>query len=283
MIGPALDVEAVAAFLQTAELASFTRAAVALGSTQSLVSTRIKRLETTLGKPLLQRHPRLVRLTPEGELFLPAAREFLAAHGRALAAFTEEPERIALGISEQAAGPDVPRLLARLAAHDPGLLVNLRIEPSSLLEAAFETGELDAVLVRRIGAGAGRTGEVLREDVFGWFASPALPPRPGAPLPLISLVGECRLRRHAIEALNRSGRPWREAFIGGGMAAVAAAVSGGLGVSPLAARIAPREAVDVAAAWNLPPLGRSQVVLRSQVASARGRSFVRELAAAFRA
>lgn len=275
----ALDVEAVAAFLQAAELASFTRAAEALGSTQSLVSTRIKRLETTLGKPLLQRHPRLVRLTPEGERFLPAAREFLAAHGRALAAFAEAPEGIAVGISEQAAGPDIPLLLARLAAHDPGLVVNLRIEPSSLLEAAFEAGELDAVLVRRIGAG--KTGEVLREDVFGWFASPALA-QPEAALPMISLVSECRLRRHAIEELERCGRPWREAFIGGGMAAVLAAVSGGLGVSPLAARIAPRDAIDVGRDWGLPMLGRSQVVLRSQVASARGRSFVRELAAAFR-
>lgn len=280
MSSPALDVDAVAAFLQAAELASFTRAAEALGSTQSLVSTRIKRLETTLGRLLLQRHPRLVRLTPEGERFLPAAREFLAAHGRALAAFTEEPERIAVGISEQAAGPDIPLLLSRLAAHDPGVVVNLRIEPSSLLEAAFEAGELDVVLVRRVGAG--RTGEVLREDVFGWFASPALTHWPEAPLPMISLVTECRLRRHAIEALTRCGRPWREAFIGGGMAAVLAAISGGLGVSPLASRIAPRDAVDVGADWGLPPLGRSQVVLRSQVSSARGRSFVRELAAAFR-
>lgn len=280
MISLALDVEAVASFLQAAELASFTRAAEALGSTQSLVSTRIKRLETTLGKPLLQRHPRLVRLTPDGERFLPAAREFLAAHGRALAAFTEEPEHIAIGISEQAAGPDIPHLLARLAAHDPSLVVNLRIEPSSLLESAFEAGELDAVLIRRIGAG--KTGEVLREDVFGWFASPALLPQPEAPLPMISLVAECGLRRHAIETLTRSGRPWREAFIGGGMAAVAAAVSGGLGVSPLATRIAPRDAVDIGVAWGLPLLGRSQVVLRSQAASVRARGFVRELAAAFR-
>jgi DNA-binding transcriptional LysR family regulator len=75
----ALDPEAVAAFLRTADLASFTRAAEALGTTQSLVSTRIRRLEERLGKVLLQRHPRLVRLTAEGERFLPAARELMAA------------------------------------------------------------------------------------------------------------------------------------------------------------------------------------------------------------
>lgn len=277
---PVLDVEAVASFLQAAELSSFTRAAEALGSTQSLVSTRIKRLETTLGKLLLQRHPRLVRLTSEGERFLPVARTFLEAHNRALAAFSEAPERIAIGISEQAAGADVPMLLGRLAARDPGLIVNLRIEPSAQLELAYEAGDLDAVLVRRIGAG--KTGEVLREDDLGWFASPALTRREDAPLPLISLVAECRLRQHAINALNRHAVDWREAFIGGGMAAVQAALTGGLGVAALATRIAPPGAVDIGAAWGLPALGRSQVVLRSNAATQRGRTFVRELAAAFR-
>ena len=280
MSTPALDVEAVAAFLQAAELSSFTRAAEALGSTQSLVSTRIKRLETTLGKLLLQRHPRLVRLTSEGERFLPAARAFLAAHNQALATFSEAPERIAIGISEQAAGADVPALLARLAARDPGLIVNLRIEPSSQLEAAYEAGDLDAVLVRRIGAG--KTGEVLREDSLGWFVSPTLTRREDAPLPLISLLAECRLRQHAINALNRHAIGWREAFIGGGMAAVQAALTGGLGVAAIATRIAPPGAVDIGAEWGLPPLGRSQVVLRSNTASPRGLAFVREMAAAFR-
>ena len=50
-----LDIDAVASFLRAAELKSFTRAAEALGTTQSLVSTRVKRLEDGLGRLLLQR------------------------------------------------------------------------------------------------------------------------------------------------------------------------------------------------------------------------------------
>lgn len=216
-----LDLDGVAAFLHAAELSSFTRAAEALGTAQSLISTRIKKLEEALGQLLLQRHPRLVRLTAEGERFLPAARELMAAHERALAAFRQVQERIAIGISEQAVGADAPALLARLARHDPSLVIGLRIEPSAALEAAFERGELDVAVVRRLGPG--RTGEVLRRDVFGWFGSPALA-RPDGPVPLVSLMPECRLRRHAMDALDRAGLPWREAFIGGGMAAVLAAV-----------------------------------------------------------
>jgi DNA-binding transcriptional LysR family regulator len=275
-----LDLDGVAAFLHAAQFSSFTRAAEALGTAQSLVSTRIKKLEGGLGQVLLQRHPRLVRLTAEGERFLPAARELMAAHERALAAFRQPTERIAIGISEQAVGADAPALLARLARHDPTLVIGLRIEPSAALEAAFERGELDVVVVRRLGAG--RTGEVLRHDAVGWFAAAELTRR-GEAVPLVNLVADCRLRRHAIEALECAGLSWREAFIGGGMAAVLAAVEGGLGVSPLAARIAPRGAVDVGPDWGLPALGGSEVVLRSNVATPRANAFVRELAAAFKA
>jgi DNA-binding transcriptional LysR family regulator len=276
-----LDLDAVAAFLQAAELSSFTRAAEALGTAQSLVSTRIKRLEDGLGQTLLQRHPRLVRLTAEGERFLPAARELMAAHERALGAFRQPGERIAIGISEQAVGAEVPAVLGRLCAQHRGIVVNLRIEASRALEAAFERGELDVAIVRRLGTG--RTGEVLREDRFGWFATEGFVHQPDEPLPLISLVADCWLRQHGIDALDRAGRAWREAFIGGGMAAVLAAVAGGIGVSPLAERIAPHEAIEVGAAWGLPDLGTSQVVLRSQVTTPRTSAFVRELAAAFRA
>ena len=167
-----LDPDAVAAFLRTAELASFTRAAEALGTTQSLVSTRIRRLEERLGKVLLQRHPRLVRLTAEGERFLPAAREVMAAQAKALSVFATVPERIAIGISEQAVGAEIPSVLARLATAHPSVVIALRIEPSRALEASFERGELDVAIIRRLAPG--RSGEVLREDGFGWFAAPRL-------------------------------------------------------------------------------------------------------------
>ena len=66
------------------------------------------------------------------------------------------------------------------------------------------------------------------------------------------------------------------------MAAVAAALEAGIGVTPLAARIAPHGTIDVGPEWGLPPLGRSSIVLRSNVSTPRGRAFVRELAATFR-
>lgn len=277
----ALDLDAVASFVHAAELSSFTRAGEALGTAQSLVSARIKRLEEQLGTVLLQRHPRLVRLTSDGERFLPAARELLAAQDRARSALATASERIAIGLSEQAVGADAATLLARLARRDPTLVITLRIERSSVLEAAFEAGEIDAAVVRRLGAS--RTGEVLRRDAFGWFGTPDLAKTAAGPLPLVSLVAECGVRRQAIALLDQASRPWREAFIGGGMAAVLAATMGGLGLCPLARRIAPAGAVDLTDALRLPPLPASNVVLRSRVSTPRAGAAIRELAAAFKA
>ena len=75
----ALDIEAVQAFVLTADLKSFTRAAEALDTTQSAVSLKIKRLEDGLGRRLLDRTPRLVRLSADGDAFLEAARRLIDA------------------------------------------------------------------------------------------------------------------------------------------------------------------------------------------------------------
>ncbi|MGO8227221.1 LysR family transcriptional regulator, partial [Rhizobium ruizarguesonis] len=89
-----------------------------------------------------------------------------------------------------------------------------------------------------------------RDDAVCWFASPGLVrPQDGA-VPLVSMVAECRLRRHSMDTLDRAGIAWREAFIGGGMAVVAAAVQVGLGVAALATRIAPAGTVDIGADWG---------------------------------
>ncbi|MBN3814779.1 LysR family transcriptional regulator, partial [Paraburkholderia sp. Ac-20347] len=60
-----LDLDAVRAFVLVAELRSFTRAADALDTTQSAVSLKLKRLESHLGRQLLERTPRVVRLAPD--------------------------------------------------------------------------------------------------------------------------------------------------------------------------------------------------------------------------
>ncbi|MEV4068036.1 LysR family transcriptional regulator, partial [Nonomuraea dietziae] len=68
-----------------AETSNFTRAAERCMVVQSALSHQIARLERELGARLFERTSRRVRLTPEGEAFLPAARQALEAAERARA------------------------------------------------------------------------------------------------------------------------------------------------------------------------------------------------------
>jgi DNA-binding transcriptional LysR family regulator len=138
----ALDIEAVQAFVLIADLASFTRAAEALETTQSAVSLKIKRLEDEFGRRLLDRTPRRVRLTAAGELFLERARALVAAHGSALEAFTIERRRLVVGISDHAIGAELPSLLRRVMRAEPGLLLEMRVGSSRELLADFDEGEI---------------------------------------------------------------------------------------------------------------------------------------------
>ena len=277
---PSLDIDAVRAFALVAELSSFTRAAQTEGTTQSAVSLKLKRLETRLGLRLVERTPRSVRLTGDGASFLVRARELLSAHDRALAGGEAPERRLTIGFSDHAAGLDLAPLIARVGAVDAGLHLDVRIGISSHIADAFDAGALDAAVIRRDKGRRG--GEPLVEDTFGWFASPDFRHRPGDKLKLAMLAAPCSVRAQSIRILDKAGVSWIEAFTGGGVAAVAAAVTAGLAVAPLAARVAPAGTLDVGPALGLPALGRSTIVLLSHVSDPRARAALRTLAATFR-
>jgi len=63
-----------------------------------MVDLKIKRLEDGLGQRLLERTPRLVRLSAEGTSFLGSARALVAAHQGALDSWVTQ-QRLVVGIS----------------------------------------------------------------------------------------------------------------------------------------------------------------------------------------
>ena len=274
-----LDIDAVQAFVLVADLSSFTRAAEAAGTTQSAISLKLQKLERRLGRRLVERTPRLVRLSAAGAAFLGRARDLIAAHERAVS-HDGMAQRLSIGISEHAAGPELAPLIARISAYDPTLRLDVRIGFSRVLLDAFDGGAFDAVLVRR--EAGRRDGEKLLQDRFGWFASPSFRHRAGEPLRLATLAPPCGVHALAARALDTARIKWVEAFVGGGIAAVAAAVTAGLGVAPLAARLAPAGSVDIGTSAGLPKLPRSDVMLHSRVSDSQIAGAVRTLAAAFK-
>ena len=278
----ALDIEAVQAFVLVADLRSFTRAAEALDGTQSAVSLRIKRLEDGLGRRLLERTPRRVRLSAEGDAFLPFARNLLAAHSGALDAFAAPRRRLVVGLSHHIVGAELPLLLRRVKQAEPDVVMEVRISTSRELLEAFDRGTLDAVLVLRHDSRR-LDGEVLFEEPFGWMAAPDFVHRSGDPLPLATQAEPCSVRQMAVTALAQGGVPWSEVFVGGGILTVGAAVSAGLAVAALGRRVAPAGTIEVGPVLGLPPLPARDVVLHAGVSDAPARRALKSLSDAMRA
>lgn len=276
----ALDLEAVKTFIRIAELGSFTRAAEASRTTQAAVSLKLKRLEERLGFRLVERTPRYVELSAQGATFLEHARKLIEAHDRALSVVGGARQRLAIGISDHVAGPELPALIARMNAQDPRLLIEIRIGSSAELLQRFDRRELDTVIVRfEVGR---NDGEILAEEKFGWFAMPGWQQRAGEPLPLATIAEPCGVRAMAGQRLDEAGIPWTEVFVGGGVMAVAAAVMAGLGVAALAARMVPFGAVDVGPRLGLPDLPRLPILLHTRVRDNRAGDALAALCAAFR-
>ncbi len=280
MIERPLDLDAVQAFVRIAELGSFTRAAEATRTTQSAISLKLKRLEKRLGCRLLERTPRTVELSAKGATFLSHARKLLEAHDRAFADFARARQRLVIGISDHVAGPELPALIARMNAQDPELLIEIRIGSSGDLLQSFDRRELDTVIVR---FHAGRNdGEIITEESLGWFAAPGWKHRPDEPLPVATLSEPCGVRVLSSRLLDEAGISWTEIFVGGGVAAVSAAVMAELGVAAMARRMLPFGAVDIGPKLGLPELPRLPVLLHSRVENERASNTLTALSAAFR-
>lgn len=275
-----LDIGAVQAFVMAAELQSFTRAADALGTTQSAISVKLGRLEKQLGRRLMERSPRHVRLSAEGLMFLEAARELVSAHDRAAAAFDIEERRLVVGISHELVGSELPSLLRRINAHDPGLRVELRVGGSRDLMSLYDQDELDAAWVLRPDDRRKR-GRAVYAEPFSWVAAPGWLPAQGQPLPLATQGKACRIRNAATGALDEAGIAWVEVFVGRGAATIGAAAAAGMAIAVLASRTAPAGTVDVGDALSLPPIPAQEVMLYSSLNDRRSRDALRLMSLAF--
>ncbi len=276
----ALDIAAVQAFVLIADLQSFTRSADVLGTTQSSISIKLGKLEKQLGRRLLERSPRHVRLSAEGQEFLGAARELVAAHDRAAAAFNAEQRRLVVGISHELVGSELPALLGRISTQDPCLCLELRVGSSRDLMTLYEQGELDAAWLLR-SEDRRKQGKRVYAEAFAWFGSVHGSNLQRQPLPLATQGKNCRVRNAAVAVLDDAGIAWEEVFVGKGAAIIGAAAAAGLAVAVLARRTAPTGTMDVGQRLSLPAIPTQDVMLYSSLTDRRSREALRVMALAF--
>jgi DNA-binding transcriptional LysR family regulator len=261
---PTLDVDWLRAFVSAADTRSFTAAGAALAATQSTISVRIRKLEERLNHRLMERNPRSVILTPAGAHFLDDARRVLQIHDDAAlrAMGAHERRSFEIGVSDHAAGQLLPLILASLHREKPHTQMLVTVGTSGELFAAYERGRFDAVIGRCDDVGA--DGQIVLVDKLAWIASKTFSWNARDPLPFVSLAAPCSIRDIAMLVLGSHGIAWRSAFVGMGVAAIQAAVSAGLGIACLETRNIPAGCRQLGTRSGLPPLPRTQIVMRTR-------------------
>lgn len=141
-----LNLEHARTFLAIVDAGGFHSAGMRLDLAQPTVSQQLRKLEAYLGAPLLIRRRGQVTLTPQGELFLPAARGLVRAAERAEAAVARGPP--AVGASSNVGVYLLQRHLRRFRdSQDPPRGVSLRIGTNPEVHEWLRIGAVDLAVV----------------------------------------------------------------------------------------------------------------------------------------
>lgn len=239
-----IDIDLLRAFVAIVDCGGFSRAAQRLRRNQSTVSLQMQRLEDRVGTTLLDRGPRHIRLTPEGEAILDHARRMLALNDE-LIARVQEPQilgLVRLGAPEDFATRHLPDVLARFTQAHPGVGLEVACDLTLHLLDRLAAGELDLALVKRNPADRVLGTRVWREPLV-WVAANRTVAAQRAPLRLAVSPWPCVYRKRATDALDGIGLSWRVAYACGSLAGIHAAVRAGLGVTVLPKDMVPSDLV----------------------------------------
>jgi DNA-binding transcriptional LysR family regulator len=232
-----MDLELLRSFVSVVDAGGFTRAGERVHRTQSTVSQQIRRLEDSIGRPLLLRKGKRISPTEEGERLLSYARRILALaeEARDVVARAAPDEIVRLGVPEDFAAYRLAQVLSKFTRSRPDLRLDVRCDLSVCLRRDLARGSFDVALVKRDAGDADESGTLATwPERLRWVTSKRFPvDHSRDPLPLAAFEQGCLYRRRAIHHLEAAGRSWRIAYTSKNLAGIQAAVSAGLGVSIL--------------------------------------------------
>ena len=125
-----LDIGTLRTLVSVVDLAGVTKAANKLNLTQSTVSMQLKRLEETLGRPLVVRDGRVMRATSQGEQLVSYARKLLAMNDEIVDRLTNSDSagELRFGIPHDIVEPHIPGLLKKFVHRYPKVSVSLSVD-----------------------------------------------------------------------------------------------------------------------------------------------------------
>lgn len=262
-----LDIDALRVLRAIRQHGGVTRAAEALGLTQSAVSHKVKRLEISLGCDLLSRKSGAPMFTPQGEELLDYAARILGLHDEALLSLTRTDlaGRILLGLTEDTTCSDLSRILGRFHRLHPQVSVRTKVRMSLVLRAMLDRGELDAAIIQIFAHEVRPTDVVLLREGLHWVKAPEVTlPAEGA-IPFLSFDEDCFYRQWALDIGQDGGALLETVFECSSAAGISAGVTAGLGVALLSDRHL-RPGIEVIRDRLPAPPGLAYVIRRARKA-----------------
>ena len=234
-----LEIDLLRTFVAVASHKNFTRAAAALGRTQSAVSMRLKRLEEVVTLRLFERTKKSVKITAEGETLLFYANRILQLNDEALCRLVKPNAEglVRIGAPDDYATCFLPQALSSFSKAHPLVRLEVSCDNGSDLLRRLKEGKLDLVLATHQLNDI--SGEVIRKEPLHWVASPSFFCDHSEPLPLVLFPQGCVCREVALRALEDMARSWRLAYSTRSIALIQSAVASGSGVTVMEASTIP--------------------------------------------
>lgn len=229
-----LSTELLRAFITVIEVASFTRAAEILGRTQPAISLQVKRLEASVGYPLIERKGKGISLTERGEALAIHARQILRLNDLAMAQF-EQPNpssKLRVGLPVDYAVTTLQSCLTDVVRRFTETQIEIRCDLSKHLLSAMRSNELDITVALFDGDDQQFLFQNWKEYPT-WVGATDLEIPDGSDIPLVAHPFGCVYRDRMAAALKLAGRSWRIAYSSPGISGIQRAVQDGLGVSCL--------------------------------------------------
>src|SRR6201997_2849038 len=179
----ALDIAPLRSLVAVADCGGFHRAAAALHLSQSAVSQHLRREESVVGEPVVERSGRGIAFTEVGQKVLRHARTILAAHDTALDDLgATEHKLVTIGATEHGADVMLPALTRVLRERLPDRRPLFRLDRNVSLADAIDRGLVDLAIMLD-GSGLDRAN-ASGVAVLKWVSARTFTVRKGGPLPL---------------------------------------------------------------------------------------------------
>ncbi len=236
-----------------ADLGSVTRAARALGISQSAVSAQIRRLESLAAGVVFVKQGRGVQLSDLGQLIASHARRIVAASDQLQTIIGAGPRKTQVRIGlPGGVDPVVMARVFRAVSSELGEQAMVSCDTQTNLLRALDSGFIDAAYLPDVTPISAPVAAEWDEQ-WHWVKAPDFLLSPGAPVPIVGWPGSLS-DRLSMTALRRAGIEYSVTFTSADRSLRTAAVRAGLGLMVVSERSIEASNLCIAREYYLPPL-----------------------------